>query len=947
MTRNGGVRPAEKAAQEEKEKEDAGVAAEKMELGDEDDEEYYPSGARPAEKGELLLSRTLALRCPKGFAFIKSSEFEQFKENWQEMKGRKKSHGSMMNGGVDPMSWRSGIFDRHKVAEPYSGGGGHAAAAPVAPVAPVPKPEQSAPPEPPAKQEVDPAILQKVESIIATPVLEIPLAGGDKTDEECTEEELAERKKQRKAMKKREKELAKQELKKKLEEIAIAKRRVEEVERQKKEAAERKQEQLRASGGVFNQYDNMFNDMLPPPDAYSARRPDPYANRTVKPASMSLGSDRSHKRMRDGRIIKNRRMLREAQIEDERQKRRNVLIKSCRDVLNYVKRNKFHWIFTQPVDAVKLGIPDYYEIVKNPMDLGKVKEKLDGKKYTWPTDFADDMRLIFDNCALYNGTTTDAGEMGETVRGAFEEGWVKYNVEQKMSDEEDIRTKEDIEIANTPEDPIRQEEVFAEEQAKLLSEMKRELAELRRQKGGGGGYAPRERDMDGFLDDDFDANMYDDDPEEYAAASRGKATGKPRGRPVGSGSGQPKAKRQRATPQSKVTKDRKYIELDQEPLPTREMTFDEKHALTMSLQELPESKQEMVITIVQEGQAAMGKAEGDEIEINIEELDSKTLWRLQRYCDSQLRPKKSKKSASAMDLVKEAKAREAAAMRELEACEANLKNNPRRKASNTDLATVAGASGEKPANSDSSDSDSDSDSDSSSSEGGDSNPEKGNKAAGSGGNDDGTSNVRPVSRVEQSTNQLLQPAVDELGIKRDQKQPVAAVQNPEGWSDLNKKDDTANTGAAAGAPAADASAPTEAVDAVPDDLWSDFEAAATQKKDIEANRNAEIEKREKEIAEAEQKVKNEQAQKEKEEQEKIQKQKDEEEAKIRAEEEEREKARAAARAELQAETKQTINIEEQREAMKEFGGEGMVSGMEKHAAQIKETLGNGSNGEQA
>jgi hypothetical protein len=74
--------------------------------------------------------------------------------------------------------------------------------------------------------------------------------------------------------------------------------------------------------------------------------------------------------------------------------------------------------------------------------------------------------------------------------------------------------------------------------------------------------------------------------------------------------------------------------------------------------------------------------------------------------------------------------------------------------------------------------------------------------------------------------------VDELGIKRDQKQPVAAVQNPEGWSDLNKKDDTANTGAAAGAPAADASAPTEAVDAVPDDLWSDFEAAATQKKDI-------------------------------------------------------------------------------------------------------------------
>ena len=94
----------------------------KMELGDVD-EEYYQATRGRLKKASFLLSRTLALRCPKGFAFIKSSEFEQFKENWQEMKRKKKSQGSMANGGVDPMSWRSGIFDRHKVAVPYSGGG--------------------------------------------------------------------------------------------------------------------------------------------------------------------------------------------------------------------------------------------------------------------------------------------------------------------------------------------------------------------------------------------------------------------------------------------------------------------------------------------------------------------------------------------------------------------------------------------------------------------------------------------------------------------------------------------------------------------------------------------------------------------------------------------------------------------------------------------------------
>ena len=73
-------------------------------------EEQQNGGARPAavgEKvGELLLSRTLASKPPmKGFAFIKSSEFEQFKENyWQRQKEMKKKtkHASMIPRGPPP-----------------------------------------------------------------------------------------------------------------------------------------------------------------------------------------------------------------------------------------------------------------------------------------------------------------------------------------------------------------------------------------------------------------------------------------------------------------------------------------------------------------------------------------------------------------------------------------------------------------------------------------------------------------------------------------------------------------------------------------------------------------------------------------------------------------------------------------------------------------------------
>ena len=73
-------------------------------------EEQQNGGARPAavgEKvGELLLSRTLASKPPmNGFAFIKSREFEQFKENyWQRQKEMKKKtkHASMIPRGPPP-----------------------------------------------------------------------------------------------------------------------------------------------------------------------------------------------------------------------------------------------------------------------------------------------------------------------------------------------------------------------------------------------------------------------------------------------------------------------------------------------------------------------------------------------------------------------------------------------------------------------------------------------------------------------------------------------------------------------------------------------------------------------------------------------------------------------------------------------------------------------------
>ncbi|VEN43169.1 unnamed protein product [Callosobruchus maculatus] len=62
--------------------------------------------------------------------------------------------------------------------------------------------------------------------------------------------------------------------------------------------------------------------------------------------------------------------------------------------------------FRQPVDPQTLGIPDYFDIVKRPMDLSTIKRKLDIGQYQDPWEYVDDVWLMFDNAWLYNRKTS-------------------------------------------------------------------------------------------------------------------------------------------------------------------------------------------------------------------------------------------------------------------------------------------------------------------------------------------------------------------------------------------------------------------------------------------------------------------------------------------------------------------------------------------------------------
>ncbi|PVH89248.1 Bromodomain-containing protein, partial [Cadophora sp. DSE1049] len=91
-------------------------------------------------------------------------------------------------------------------------------------------------------------------------------------------------------------------------------------------------------------------------------------------------------------------------------------LKFCEEVLNEVMKHKYWSMnhpFMIPVDPVALGIPNYFAIIKKPMDLGTMSTKLKGGQYSSASDFEKDMRLLLANCYKFNPAGNPIHELGK------------------------------------------------------------------------------------------------------------------------------------------------------------------------------------------------------------------------------------------------------------------------------------------------------------------------------------------------------------------------------------------------------------------------------------------------------------------------------------------------------------------------------------------------------
>lgn len=77
--------------------------------------------------------------------------------------------------------------------------------------------------------------------------------------------------------------------------------------------------------------------------------------------------------------------------------------------------------FLEPVDPVELRLPDYFEIIKKPMDLGTMRTKLESQCYSSTDAFLADLDLIVENTLEYNGLGHPVTHMGFELNRQFQD----------------------------------------------------------------------------------------------------------------------------------------------------------------------------------------------------------------------------------------------------------------------------------------------------------------------------------------------------------------------------------------------------------------------------------------------------------------------------------------------------------------------------------------------
>ncbi|KAG9337826.1 hypothetical protein JZ751_027477 [Albula glossodonta] len=379
------------------------------------------------------------------------------------------------------------------------------------------------------------------------------------------------------------------------------------------------------------------------------------------------------------------------------------------------KHEAYAWPFYKPVDVKALGLHDYHDIIKHPMDLSTIKvrqawshdrvgleAKLDSRQYTEPQEFAADMRLMFSNCYKYNPPDHDIVGMARKLQDVFEMRFAKMPDEPeeaigptsspalipapvKMQPPPALPSSSDSSSDSSSESESSTDD-SEEERAQRLAELQEQLKAVHEQLAALSQpqtSRPKKKEKD----------KKEKEKEKKEKKQRKKPGSVPPPtllEPIHEPPPQPLRKNKSlkdAAPKKTKTPSRKEglknsrsiappapappilapmtAQDSEEDLgvgavggmaagdKSKPMSYEEKRQLSLDINKLPGDKLGRVVHIIQSREPSLKNSNPDEIEIDFETLKPSTLRELERYVSSCLRKKKKPAADCAVPTVAE------------------------------------------------------------------------------------------------------------------------------------------------------------------------------------------------------------------------------------------------------------------------------------------------------
>lgn len=165
-----------------------------------------------------------------------------------------------------------------------------------------------------------------------------------------------------------------------------------------------------------------------------------------------------------------------------KRKEHQLELKFCDHVLNQIRSARYancNSVFLAPVDPVALNIPHYRQVVKHPMDLGTMTQKLKQGQYAKASEVKRDFDLMIQNCLAFNPTGNVVRDMGIALQREFEGLWrTKEKWEKSMRSTQNGNSSADDDESGEDDDEEEEEESVPDASAQTIAALQKQLMDM-------------------------------------------------------------------------------------------------------------------------------------------------------------------------------------------------------------------------------------------------------------------------------------------------------------------------------------------------------------------------------------------------------------------------------------------------------------------------------------